>query len=275
MDERLFSVDWNHCIGAGGEGEVFLGRSLETMGLCAVKVSVFLDRAAARRQLRNELERTRRAAGEGVVGLLAWNLDAPRPFLVFELAHAGTLEDEMRELYTADRVYHPVRALSRVRKVLAALDKLHERGLVHLDVKPANLLRFGQDIKLTDFGTGRTLTSVASEPQQELVGTLRYAAPEQIRGDTVDQRADLYAVGCMLHEMVTGALPPPGSAERVYPHVLVLPALDRLLSALLDERPARRPFTAAEAIGRVDECLSSYLAARRTWSELGLGPSPY
>jgi serine/threonine protein kinase len=93
----------------------------------------------------------------------------------------------------------------------------------------------------------------------------------------VDDRSDLYAVGCMLNEMLTGVLPTsmPGSERARYPHVLVLPELDELLSSLLDPCMENRPASAADAIRRVDAILASYTTARRVWKQLRLGPSPY
>lgn len=277
MTKHWFLVDWESCLGAGGEGEVFLARSLTSGELCAVKVSTYLDRELARDQLAQELDRWTRAAGDGVVGLVAWNLDAPRPFLVFELARAGTLADEMAAMRERRQVYHPVFALRRIRQVLTALSHVHGRGLVHRDVKPANLLRFGNVLKLTDFGTGRSLGSSEELASEEFVGTRAYAAPEQLWSGRVDDRSDLYAVGCVLHEMLTGSLPTstPRSAAGRYPHVLVLPELDELLSSLLDPCIDNRPASAADAIRRVDTILQSYTTARRVWKQLGLGASPY
>jgi eukaryotic-like serine/threonine-protein kinase len=277
MDPHWFVVDWDRCLGGGGEGEVFLARSLETGELCAVKVSTSLDAAIAREQLAKELERSSRASGQGVVDLVAWNLDVPRPFLVFEFARAGTLADEMSSLRKQGRVYHPVGALRRIRSVLAVLGAVHSRGLVHRDVKPANLLRFGESIKLGDFGSGRSIDRSSTLQTEGFVGTRAYASPEQLRGEPVDERADLYAAGCILYEMLTGELP---SLQRVtrpagYATALVLPELDALLGRLLAEDATRRPRSARAAMARVDAVMASYAAARRAWSDLGLGPSPY
>lgn len=277
MRRQWFAIDWDCCLGAGGEGEVFLGRSLHTGKLCAVKVSTSLDASEAREHLSVELERYLRAAGDGVVGLVAWNLDAPRPFLVFELAQTGTLADEMRELRQQGRVYHPVRALRRARAVLEALERVHERGLLHRDVKPANLLRFGEQLKLTDFGAGRSMARKAFHTET-LVGTRMYSAPEQREGAPTDVRADLYSVGCILYEMLTGAAPDPAE-EPALPaarhDVLFLPELERLLASLLSPKRARRPVDACDAIARVDEVLDAYGRTRRAWEKLRLGPSPY
>jgi serine/threonine-protein kinase len=277
MTQHWFVVDWNCCLGAGGEGEVFLGRSLESFELCAIKVSTLLDRESAAAQLKSELDRVARVAGDGVVGLVAWNLDAPRPFLVFELAKAGTLADEMKRVCEKEGVYHPTRALERVREVLSALGHVHTHGLVHRDVKPANLLRFGPALKLTDFGTGCSIGDGATEAVQSqgFVGTRLYASPEQLRGEQVDERSDLYAVGCILHEMLTGVVPARGQRVRRYPHALILPELDALLASLLDECPECRPCSAVDAARRVDGVLETYRSARQLWMELELGPSPY
>jgi serine/threonine-protein kinase len=278
MDRQWFVVDWERMVGGGGEGEVFLGRSLDTWDLCAIKVSTSIDRDAAHDQLKIELDRLSRVEGNGVVGLIAWNLDAERPFLVFEFAHAGTLADEMREVRECGRVYHPARAIDRIREVLVSLANVHARGLVHRDVKPANLLRFDEAIKLTDFGTGRSITQPIAMETQAFVGTRMYAAPEQLNGESVDERADLYAVGCILHEMLTGSLPDRSGASVMagnYPNVLVLPELDQFMASLLAEDKERRPFDALDAVRRVDSIRASYAAARRVWGRLDLGPSPY
>jgi serine/threonine protein kinase len=276
--ETWFVVDWECCLGAGGEGEVFLGRSLDTWELCAIKVSTLLDPVSARAELTKEMERCARVAGDGVVGLVAWNLDAPRPFLVFEFARAGSLADEVTLLREAGHVYHPVRALERVREVLCALANVHGRGLVHRDVKPANLLRFGQRIKVADFGAGCSLDRQAAVQGDGFVGTKAYAAPELLRGEEVDERTDLYAVGCILREMLSGHLPAVQEQTTCpvkYPNLLVLPELDRLMRSLLAPQRSCRPRTAEDAIALVDSVLASYRTARRAWEKLQLGPCPY
>jgi serine/threonine protein kinase len=273
-----FVVDWNCSLGGGGDGEVFLGRSLDTWELCAIKVSAQTDPERAREELGRELAHCRRAAGDGVVGLVAWNLDAPRPFLVFELARAGTLADEVSALRSRGRVYHPVRALERVREILAALVTVHDRGVVHRDVNPANLLRFGEHVKLCDFGTGHDMEAGAPAPSEGFVGTRDYAAPEQVGGADIDARSDLYAVGGILYEMLTGALFVRRAASTLapsYPNPLVLPELDQLVRRLLAPSPFARPRDARHAMELVDAVLESYRTARRTWEGLGLGPCPY
>jgi serine/threonine-protein kinase len=175
-------------------------------------------------------------------------------------------------------VYHPVRALERVRAILWALAKVHDRGIVHCDVKPANLLRFGDDVKVCDFGTGREAEPAATEANEGFVGTRDYAAPEQVRGEGMDARSDLYAVGCILYEMLTGEIANRKRTEAVsptYPNALVLPELDRLVRRFLAPDRSSRPRDAMQAMGLVDSVLASYAAARQTWLSLGLGECPY
>lgn len=278
MDNRFFLVDWDCCLGAGSEGEVFLGRSLATSELCAIKVSIFIDPEAAADQLELELDRCLRAAGEGVVRVIAWNLTPPRPFLVFEFAHAGSLGDEMSGLRAEGRVYHPVQALERAREVLAAMARVHDRGLIHRDIKPANLLRFDDAVKVIDFGSGFTADRPQPAKSGEIVGTRLYAAPEQLAGEPVDERADLYGAGCILHEMLTGQLPSRARGAKSalrYPNALILPELDALLTSLLQPRREGRPSSARAAIDMVDEVLAAYERARSVWAGLEIGASPY
>jgi serine/threonine protein kinase len=275
-----FVVDWQCCLGGGTDGEVFLGRAIDSWELCAIKVSSQTDRERAREELGRELAHSRRASGDGVVGLIAWNLDAERPFLVFELARAGSLADEVMSLRQRGCVYHPVRALERVRAILWALAKVHERGILHRDVKPANLLRFGDQLKVCDFGTGRDAAAEMKTPDasEGFVGTRDYAAPEQVRGDLMDARSDLYAVGCILYEMLTGRIANRAATAAVspsYPNALVLPELDRLVRRLLAAEPSARPRDASHAMSLVDSVLASYATARQTWQSLGLGDCPY
>src|SRR3954451_1653032 len=142
-------------------------------------------------------------------------------------------------------------------QIAAALDAAHARGLVHRDVKPANvLIADGQPLRvyLTDFGlTKRTSSQSGITKTGLFVGTIDYAAPEQIKGWPVDARADVYALGCVLFEMLAGT--PPFRRENeyatMYAHtsdpapplsslVVVPPALDAVLARALAKEPDER-----------------------------------
>ncbi|MDH5492481.1 MAG: hypothetical protein OEY14_11075, partial [Myxococcales bacterium] len=115
-------------------------------------------------------------------------------------------------------------------------------------------------------------------PCDEIVGTQLYAAPEQLAGEGIDERADLYAVGSILHEMLTGRVPRmhgDGAQPGPYPSSLILPELHRLLESLLATEPSQRPASSQEATRRIDETLASYASLRRLWKDLSLGACPY
>jgi serine/threonine protein kinase len=145
--------------------------------------------------------------------------------------------------------------------VCLALDYVHSLGLVHRDVKPANVFLGGDGrVTLLDFGLVCPARGVQGScaAADSCVGTMEYAAPEQIRGEPVDARADIYSLGCMLYELVTGRRPVDADrseqvAERqlawapIAPSDLVTgvpPALEALLHAMLAKRPEDRPATA-------------------------------
>ena len=121
---------------------------------------------------------------------------------------------DLRSLVAAEGKLDPLRAAGVIAQVASALDAAHERGLVHRDVKPANILVAarggGEHVYLTDFGlTKRSASESGLTSAGEWVGTLDYVAPEQLRGDHVDGRADVYALGAVLYESLTGQVPFP------------------------------------------------------------------
>ena len=120
----------------------------------------------------------------------------------------------------------PERAIAILAQVASALDAAHRRGLVHRDVKPANVL-LDEDghVYLTDFGITKQLGGASTDTGQ-MVGTLDYLAPEQIRGDPVDGRTDSYSLACVLYECLAGAPPfqRETEAETLWAHMQEQPA---------------------------------------------------
>ena len=103
----------------------------------------------------------------------------------------------------------PVRAARTAAQIAAALDTAHEKGLVHRDVKPSNVILTDEGhVYLTDFGLAkRAQTAPGLTKADQMLGTVDYVAPEQIEGSEPDARGDLYSLGCVLFEMLTGAPP--------------------------------------------------------------------
>jgi len=127
---------------------------------------------------------------------------------------------DLRGLLNRERRLRPEDASAIISPVASALDAAHERGLVHRDIKPGNVLieerRGDRHVFLTDFGLSKKIDATSGVTATgAFVGTLDYVAPEQIKGERVDARTDVYALGCVLYELLTGEVPYGGEIEKV------------------------------------------------------------
>src|SRR5262249_2343098 len=158
---------------------------------------------------------------------------------------------DLKELLRREGALEPSRALALLTPLAGALDFAHARGLVHRDVKPSNvLLDSDEHVYLADFG----LTKSASDRSAltatgRIMGTVDYAAPEQIEGKPVDSAADVYSLGCLLHECLAGEVPFPRDSELAVlwahvheppPKVAAQPSLDPVIAKALAKDPRRR-----------------------------------
>jgi non-specific serine/threonine protein kinase len=149
--------------------------------------------------------------------MIAASIDHPNVIPVYEAGEEdGTLYIAMRWVVGTDLrrtidvgPLDPARAAHLVAQVASALDAAHERGLIHRDVKPANILMTGEDhVYLTDFGLTKHASSISGLTKTgQWVGTVDYMAPEQIEGAPVTPRTDVYSLGCVLFEAITGQTP--------------------------------------------------------------------
>ncbi|HEY7661002.1 MAG TPA: serine/threonine-protein kinase [Actinomycetota bacterium] len=155
---------------------------------------------------------------------LAASIDHPNIVPIYDADEAeGVLYIAMRYVEGSDLKQvirdngplEPLRVSRIVDQVASALDAAHERGLVHRDVKPANVLLTPQDhAYVSDFGLTKRAVSVSGLTETgQLIGTIDYVAPEQIKGDPVDHRADVYSLGCLLFECLSGHAPYPRDIE--------------------------------------------------------------
>jgi len=177
------------------------------------------------------------------------------------LAMRHVAGSDLRELLRTEGALGPARALAICRQVAAALDAAHARGLVHGDVKPSNvLLDENEHVYLADFGVTRR---VEEQAEDRLAGSPAYLAPEQLEGQSADERSDIYALGCVLFECLTGA-PPFGGASRLevaWAHLEHEPptglpgALDGVITRALSKQPAERYPRAGELVTAAERAL--------------------
>jgi serine/threonine-protein kinase len=186
------------------------------------------------------------------------------------------VESDLRRLLRADGALEPARALAICRQVASALDAAHAKGLVHRDVKPSNvLLDENEHAYLADFGLTRRLDEPeAAATDDRSVGTPAYLAPEQIESKPVDGRTDVYSLGCLLFECLTGAPPFAGGSrlETAWAHLEEEPPSTRGLVPELPEAidPVVRTALVKEPDDRYPTCTALISAAEHA---LGLGRS--
>ncbi len=218
-------------LGAGSTGSVFLAQTRDSGQLCALKLAH--PGAAGADALAIGLHHC------NIVALHA----AGSEYVAMEYVEGPSLRSVL------DAGQPPLaQALRWMGQLLSALAYLHARGLVHRDVKPANLLLGTDDtLKLADFGIARR---AGEQLVQDSSGTPNYMAPEQMRGKPPDQRSDLYAAGVVLYELLTGSRPYRGSAVQVMQQALkgrhmppsaLRPALGRHYDTLLQLALAPNP----------------------------------
>jgi serine/threonine protein kinase len=162
-----------------------------------------------------------------------------RLFLAMELIEGGDLGNRISD----DGALSPPDALSILDQMAAALDAAHAAGLVHRDFKPGNILLDGERALLTDFGLSKLLgsTNRLTAPGR-MVGTAQYLSPEQIRGEEVSPRTDVYALGCVIFESLTGSSPFEAESD----FVMMYAHLERDAPPMSERRPLLPP--AADAV---------------------------
>src|SRR3954452_10486417 len=198
-------------IGSGGSGRVYVADDVRLRRRVAVKVlhGALAGDAGFLRRFRAEAQLAASLHHPNIATVYDWGEDAV-PFMVLELLSGGSLRGMLDEGIRLS----PAQAAHTGRYVAAALSYAHSRGLVHRDIKPANLL-FDEHgaVRVADFGLARALAEASwTEPAGAVVGTARYAAPEQRSGAPLDGRADLYALGLVMVESITGSVPLVGAS---------------------------------------------------------------
>jgi serine/threonine protein kinase len=258
-------------IGVGGMAEVYRAEDSVLDRPVAVKMlhPGLEDADVARRRLQSEVRLLARLSHPGLVPVFDAGNESGRAFLVMQLVEGGTL---------AQRIHQGPLDIDEAAAVAAELAEvlrhLHEHQLVHRDVKPSNVLLHPPGrVLLTDFGIARALDAANLTGTNTTVGTAAYMAPEQVRGETVGAPADVYALGLVLNECVSGARAFQGqnpfavAAARLHrPPTVAAEAAARwpgLVQAMTDPEPGRRPSAAQVAATLRDQVVSNSTAAPR------------
>jgi DNA-binding beta-propeller fold protein YncE len=226
-------------MGELGSGTVFAGHRIEAvagrggMGVVYQATQLALDRTIALKVIAAGLLEDQTVRNRFVrESKVAASIDHPNVIPIYYAGEENGIAyiamrfvpgDDIRSLVRREGPLPPVRAARIAAQIGSALDAAHSAGLVHRDIKPANVLLAAEDhVYLTDFGlTKHTLSVAGSTKPGHWVGTLDYVAPEQIRGERIDARADVYAFGCLLFYMLTGVVPFPreGDEARLWAHL--------------------------------------------------------
>jgi eukaryotic-like serine/threonine-protein kinase len=262
-------------LGTGGMARVYRARD-ELLGR-EVALKVLSERLSSDRSF---VERFRReaqnAAGlnhPNIVALYDYGDEDNRYFIVMELIEGRSLSEVLDE----DGALMPERAAEIARDTANGLGRAHEAGIVHRDIKPHNIMitNNGQT-KVTDFGIARALGGDAEATMTQtgmVIGTAAYLSPEQAQGNRVDARSDVYSLGCVLHEALTGDAPFSGDTPLsiAYKHVRETPerasavnsdvpeALDAIVMKAMSKNPDNRYANANE----MAEDLDRFLAGQR------------
>jgi serine/threonine protein kinase len=198
-------------IGKGAMAEVYRAVDLQTSANVAVKVlrSALISDSAIMQRFQREGEVQARLRHRNIAALLATGVtEKNEPYLVVELLRGKTLRGVMKQ---EGRVAAK-RAASYAWQALQGLSAVHGAGILHRDLKPANIMLEPspgpiERVVLIDFGFASFEGSAKLTAQGTVVGSLRYIAPERLRGEPIDQRSDIYAIGVMLYELLMGQPP--------------------------------------------------------------------
>ena len=277
LDGRYAIVDR---IASGGMGEVFRARDTVLARDVAIKV---LHRSLAGDQAFVDRFRTEARAAAGlshtnIVAVFDWGSVDGIYYMVMEYVRGQSL----RALLNREGRVEPAQAAEVLRQTLLALDHAHRQGIVHRDVKPENVLVTTEGVvKVADFGLARAFAEGRQTEAGTVTGTVQYLAPEQIRGEPADPRSDLYSLGIVSYELLTGKLPFTGETAMsiAYKHLsgrvprpsVTVPSipteLDGFVASATDREREMRPESALAM--RLDlDAIAPSLPAARTLSSM-------
>jgi serine/threonine-protein kinase len=259
-------------VGRGGMGQVFRARDVLVGDVVALKLLELGKEAGADaiERFRREVRLARRITHPNVARMHDMGEHSGQHYLTMEFVQG----EDLHALLSREGPLAPARAARITLAVCEGLAAAHAAGVVHRDLKPANVLvEKGGRVVLTDFGIARSLVDEAARQTQGLTGTPMYMAPEQLSGGVVDARTDLYAVGLMLYEMLTAAMPFSGTSPvavalaRLHqppPDPRAKTAVPDALAQLVLHCAAREPEARPTSASQLAEALRTWLATTTT-----------
>ena len=277
------------CLGKGGMGEVYLAHDEVLDRDIALKVlrSEYVGDEEFAGRFRREARSAASLSHPNIVQVYdAGESEDGTCYIAMEYVSGGTLKQRLE----GEETFDAGTAAAVAAQIAGALEAAHGRGVIHRDIKPQNVLvTYSGDLKVTDFGIARAASAVTSSATGAFFGTAAYISPEQAMGEPVGPASDLYSLGVVLYEMLTGELPydadsaiavcmkhvteplrPPGQLNPSIPE-----EMDALVVRLLAKDPSDRYASAAELLSDLERVRDGFLpalAAEETTQPLGERP---
>jgi len=282
-------------IASGGMASVWEVEDLLLGRVVAVKVlgAHYAADVGARARFAREARTAARACGHPHIATIYdigdHGADGEDAFIVMEYFSGGTVADELRAASSGGRRVPRDSALRWLREAASGLDHAHAAGIVHRDVKPANLLLDGHErLAVGDFGIARLADDTPMTQTGQLLGTAAYLSPEQAHGQPATAASDRYAFAVVAYELLTGTRPfaggPPTAQVRQHAEAQPLraseaapglpTAIDRVFSRGLAKEPGERPGSAAELVDEIERALQPAQQAERTQPLAPIAPAP-
>ncbi len=254
-------------IGDGGMAIVYKAKDRLLKRLIAVKIlkPEFVQDAKFVENFRRESHAAASLSHPNIVSIYDVGQEGNVNYIVMELVNGRTLNELIRE----DAPMSHVRATEIAKQVASGLAAAHKKGIIHRDVKPHNILMTEEGVaKITDFGIAKAVsnTTIVDATKENVMGSVHYFSPEQAKGAQVNEKSDIYSLGIVLYEMLTGRVPfdgdnpvtvalmqinEPPTSPSVYNHNIP-PALERIVMKAIRKNPSERFESADDFIEAID-----------------------